>query len=687
MGIATPDLMPSLVYVRLIALTAGTLLQLFWMVVILGYRRQRNFERVFFFLCLALFCFYGGSLLALNAQIHYDETPPGLQGFAITVITIGLCLVPALLMHLHMEFAETRGLLKDKRWKAAVALVFYAASLHVLILSLHMRIASGRFDFVTPGNSLHDGFSHIFSYSLVWCSTWEFRFYRSAPDRPQRRFHAFLTFAFLLALLGIVSLHVLPILLPETARVALSVGLSLIPIVPLVALIYLVWRHNFLQIGRQKNLVFAVLATFLALLYLSLVRRVSGWLEPELPPEASAAILLFVLVIFIEPMQRVLARTLQETAQREMDRVQRLMAEIQGEARQGALQALAGFVERRVKETFELASAKVEFLDRSKVEQGSDAPAAAGDLDEPQSQKPRFALIEGKEPEPRAFGAGVEGILRVVPHGAALSGETRAALEFLCEQLPGAVDLCRLIEEKLQLERQLAERERLAVLGQMAASISHNLKNPLGSIKTILQVQMENPQLPATMRSETKMVLDEIGRLSAKLNQLLQFSRPAIRGGIVEATCDARAIIEQVAGVLRHEAERRGVLLETCLPERGVTIAAGAEATSDIVSNLLVNALEAALRGGHVRASAAASDGACLLTVEDDGPGIAFAAREKMLQPFFTTKAQGTGLGLAIVARRVAEVRGRLDWESPVKEGRGTRFQVALPITAEVNKY
>jgi signal transduction histidine kinase len=687
MGIATPDLMPSLVYVRLIALTAGTLLQLFWMVVILGYRRQRNFERVFFFLCLALFCFYGGSLLALNAQIHYDETPPGLQGFAITVITIGLCLVPALLMHLHMEFAETRGLLKDKRWKAAVALVFYAASLHVLILSLHMRIASGRFDFVTPGNSLHDGFSHIFSYSLVWCSTWEFRFYRSAPDRPQRRFHAFLTFAFLLALLGIVSLHVLPILLPETARVALSVGLSLIPIVPLVALIYLVWRHNFLQIGRQKNLVFAVLATFLALLYLSLVRRVSGWLEPELPPEASAAILLFVLVIFIEPMQRVLARTLQETAQREMDRVQRLMAEIQGEARQGALQALAGFVERRVKETFELASAKVEFLDRSKVEQGSDAPAAAGDLDEPQSQKPRFALIEGKEPEPRAFGADVEGILRVVPHGAALSGETRAALEFLCEQLPGAVDLCRLIEEKLQLERQLAERERLAVLGQMAASISHNLKNPLGSIKTILQVQMENPQLPATMRSETKMVLDEIGRLSAKLNQLLQFSRPAIRGGIVEATCDARAIIEQVAGVLRHEAERRGVLLETCLPERGVTIAAGAEATSDIVSNLLVNALEAALRGGHVRASAAASDGACLLTVEDDGPGIAFAAREKMLQPFFTTKAQGTGLGLAIVARRVAEVRGRLDWESPVKEGRGTRFQVALPITAEVNKY
>jgi len=73
--------------------------------------------------------------------------------------------------------------------------------------------------------------------------------------------------------------------------------------------------------------------------------------------------------------------------------------------------------------------------------------------------------------------------LSVWPHGAMLSGDAHAALEFLCEQLPASIELCRSIDEKLQLERELAERERLAVLGQMAASISHNLKNPLGSIK------------------------------------------------------------------------------------------------------------------------------------------------------------------------------------------------------------
>src|SRR5437762_13509945 len=109
--------MGSLLYIQLIGYTAGTLLQLFWMVVILGYRRQRNFERVFFFLCLAFFLFYGGSLLALNSQIYYPKPPPGVQGFAIAIISAGLCLAPALLLHLRMEYAATRGLIQVKAWK------------------------------------------------------------------------------------------------------------------------------------------------------------------------------------------------------------------------------------------------------------------------------------------------------------------------------------------------------------------------------------------------------------------------------------------------------------------------------------------------------------------------------------------------------------------------------------------
>jgi signal transduction histidine kinase len=253
-------------------------------------------------------------------------------------------------------------------------------------------------------------------------------------------------------------------------------------------------------------------------------------------------------------------------------------------------------------------------------------------------------------------------------------------VDFLCEQLPGALELCSLIEEKVRLERELAERERMAALGQMAASISHNLKNPLGSIKTILQVQLESPELPETFRGETQLVLEEIGRLSSKLNQLLQFSRPTVAGQRVAATCDVGVVATEVTEVLRHEAERKGVVLQFAESATPVRVLTSKEVVSDILSNLVLNALEATPRGGRVTISVSRNEAECLLAVEDDGPGIAQDLREKILQPFFTTKTQGTGLGLAIVVRRAAEAGGRVDFISPSKNERGARFSVLLPL-------
>jgi signal transduction histidine kinase len=631
------------------------------MVVILGYRRQRNFERVFFFLSLALFFFYSGSLLALNAQIYYPVPPALLTAFAKTLLCAGLCFLPSLLVHLHLEYANTRGMLRNQTLKRTVLWAAYVPVVYFALRAYSLLANSPQFDFLAPGDALGRGYGVWLAVAMLVSAAWDIRFHLKAPDRAQSFFHSLLAGVFAIGAALVLQLHVLGGPMPRDLSDAAGTALTLVGLLPSAVLIYLVQRFNFLQIGRQKNLVYAVSATFLALLYLSLVRRLSGWLAPQIPPEATASILLFVLVIFFEPLQRLLGRRLQETAQKEMDVAHRLAAEIQQQARRGDLTHLCVFVEKRLKNQFELAGVSLEPLD--------DSP----EVSKRQRLREGFSILQG--------GAAM-GELSVEPHGALLSGETRAALEFLCEQLPGALDLCRLIDEKVRLERQLAERERLAVLGQMAASISHNLKNPLGSIKTILQVQMENPELPASLRSETQIVLDEVARLSAKLNQLLQFSRPTVRGNSVAALSDAAAVIEEVAGILRHEAERRGVVLRLQIASNGSRTAASPEAVSDILSNLLVNALEATPRGGCVDVAAAAQNGSCVLTVEDNGQGIAPEAREKLLQPFFTTKTQGTGLGLAIVARRVAEAGGKLDWQSPVRDGRGARFEVRLPLEA-----
>ncbi|MFI5058792.1 MAG: nitrogen regulation protein NR(II) [Candidatus Acidiferrales bacterium] len=675
--------MGALVYIRLIGYTAGTLLQLFWMVVILGYRRQRNFERVFFFLCLALFFFYGGSLLALNAQIYYATPPALLKSFAVTLLFAGLCLLPPLLIHLHLEFAETRGMLQSRSLKRMVLFAAYAPVLY-FALRVYPHLAAGAgFDFQIPGNALGRWYGIWLGLAMLISGWWEMRYTVRAPDQPQRIFHRYLAAIFVAGGAMILYLHDFGGPLPPSLAAGITVTLALVALVPSALLIYLVLRYNFLQIGRQTNLVYAVSATFLALLYLSLVRRISVWLEPVLPPEASASILLFLLVIFIEPLQRLLGRSLRDTVHREMDRVQRLMAEIQLEARQGNPEALAAFIERRVKETFELSRTKVFFYEERQIDETIRGFAREAGLGPPTLGKPKFALVEGKIEGATLRPGNLVGVLHAEPHGAGLSGETRAALEFLCEQLPGALDLCRLIEEKLRLERELAERERLALVGQMAASISHNLKNPLGSIKTILQLQMESSELPVSMRRETRMVLEEIGRLSTKLNQLLQFSRPAVLLEGRAANCNACEVAREVVSVLRPDAQGKGVALEFNPAATVLNMAISTEALNDILTNLVVNALDAAPRGGHVQVGVSRTDGKGLLVVEDDGPGVPLELREKILQPFFTTKTQGTGLGLAIAARRASDAGGKLEFESPLNNGCGTRFFVWLPLGAE----
>src|SRR5260370_848394 len=315
---------------------------------------------------------------------------------------------------------------------------------------------------------------------------------------------------------GVLALWTLNLFLwAQNAEAKISPVFSLTVFVfvlyPLWKLFTGVQRFNFLQIGRQRNLIYAVLTVFLALLYLSFVRRVSLWLDPYLPLEASAALLLFLPVVFFEPLQRLMRRLLRRTAQTEVDRAQKLMGPINEVARLGDQGKLRNFSEQWIAEQLQLADVKLQ-LD------STDAP-------------PRIAAAShGGAMETIGIKRGGQrlGTLRVGSFGAMISGETCGALEVLCEKLPAAFDLCRLIEEKLQLERELAEREPLAVVWQMAASISHNLKNPLGSIKTILQVQMESPELPASLRRETQMTLEEINRLSARPTQLRQLSRPGV---------------------------------------------------------------------------------------------------------------------------------------------------------------
>jgi len=649
-----------LLYTQLIGYTAGTVLFLFLLVLFLGYRRRREFESVLFFLSIALFLFYSGALLGLNTVLAYGHSPVVAGTIAYALQLLALLLLPPLLLHAHAAYAVVIGMVRWPRLLKWAVRLFYAAPILCLPLLLPGNLLTAYEEAAAPLLQFAQKTDLWLFASLVACSAMQFRFARQGRGEVSSRLHGWMSGYFLAS--GLWVLYTQGMGAPGFSVMRaewLDTAGEMLPLAGGAVLAYQILCRSLLGISASRNLVYVVTGGFLAVLYLTVVQRVSQWLEPEFPPVATTSILVFVLVFLFEPLQRMVSRALERATRGEVAKVQALMAEFQLVARGANLEQLVKHVEPRIQEEFSLAAVCLA------LREGPRRPAGQS------GNVKRFPLRSEQTDW---------GVMEAWHYGSILSGETYAALESLAGQLPAVFGLCRLIEEKLALERQLAERERMALLGQMAASISHNLKNPLGSMKTLLQVQLEKPELPEDLRRDCEVVVAEIDRLAVKLRQLLEYSRPAMRSE--PGAVDAAAVADEVVRLLVRDAERRRVSVVVERPARPLRVRGAREAVSDIVQNLLVNAVEATPAGGRVllRLEERDSGVQCAISVSDDGPGIPQETRARIFQPFFTTKPSGTGLGLAIVARRLAELGGTVKCQSPLRDGRGTQFTVALPL-------
>jgi signal transduction histidine kinase len=656
-----------LFFIRLIVLTAGTLVYLFLLALIVGHRKPRLFERMLFFVCLAAFLIYAGNLLEINSFIQYGSPPLSTQFFYTTLVNVGIILLPGLLVAAQLAY------LRSVRGRRSAAYEWVLIALLVFFAPLVWVLWTGHNGVLSTGGGAWLGFQTTAFRLALKIETWvtipaiaiaggmQLWTARTTREPNQRNFFGAL---FGLSCVSVVALGLLFIFARRSPDFAEGVNAALILLgaLPGLLLLYYAIRRNFLEYGAQRNLVYALPATLLALLYLALVRRVGQWLEPVVPPEATASVLLFVLLFLFEPLERVIGPFLHERFQQHLSGVQKLTLELHGVAREGNVAELINQAERRTREAFSLAAVRISIpLDPARTPLQS--PGRLGHV-------VQIPLNKGTQ----AIGA-----LEAASTGSYLTGETTASLQIVADQFPAMLDLARLIEEKIGLERELAERERLAALGQMAANVSHNLRNPLSSMKTVLQVQLENPEMPVDVRRDCALVVDEIDRMSAKLTQLLRYAKPTVNGERVAAVTLAR----QTAVLFRHDAERRNVRLEFEQPSSEVHALASEDSLSEVLSNLIVNAIEAQPDGGRVRVSLTERGERIEILVEDDGPGISPELRAKIFQPYFTTKPTGTGLGLSIVARRLDEMAGTLACESPLRNGKGTRFRMSIPLSRE----
>jgi len=286
------------------------------------------------------------------------------------------------------------------------------------------------------------------------------------------------------------------------------------------------------------------------------------------------------------------------------------------------------------------------------------------------------------------------GLMQVAADPGTLVSDKRAVLEVLAGQVAIGIESAVLIEDKLRLERELARRERLAALGQMAATVAHEVKNPLSAIKSIAQVMREDSALGRYGR-DLDLIIGEINRLSSTVSQLLAFSRSGSQPVAVGSPVKLQDVIGAALAVLRAHAESRSVQLEVSGGSDRMLSGSEAEALTEVLMNLVLNAVQASPPGGRVSIDTSVEAvngrlqvdgngrtegrGLFKLSISDEGPGIPADERSKIFEPFYTTKPRGTGLGLAIVRRRINEMNGTLDIVSPGPQG-GATFIVRVGL-------
>ncbi len=233
-------------------------------------------------------------------------------------------------------------------------------------------------------------------------------------------------------------------------------------------------------------------------------------------------------------------------------------------------------------------------------------------------------------------------------------------------------------KERSMVEEKLTRAEHLAEIGQLAASLAHEIKNPLAGISGAIQIMREAMDSDDPHRPIATEILGQVNRLDATVKDLLQYARP-VPPCLRHVELDA--VVTRVLSVLREEPALRRVRIRCTDPSDDHTLRGDEVQLEQLLMNLIINAAHASEDDGTIDVSLKQQNGVLHLTVEDYGEGMTEETRAQAFDAFFTTKAKGTGLGLSICRRIVEAHGGRMELDSD--PGRGTRAVVHLPLTGE----
>lgn len=650
--------------IRLLAYTVAAGLQLFLICAFLGKRRASFADRLVVLTLAAAMLWCGSKAVGAYSVAVLDPGDSSFLWFIEGAGSWGALLAPAFLLHLALVWAG--------------APLWSGAPCYVAALLAWWMPESGRFQ------------SHVVYVGGCLVGTAALSTYTSAQRAAtgHRRFHAAFAICVALLVVGFTT----------PASALFPIALVLVP----ACVGYFVYRYNLFEILIGRRTIFVFTLALVSAVYLLLVSRIARfseeWFE-AFGPLVEVSLILGAAVIWL-PLYGWITRFFSRRTQ--------MYAEFCKQVIERAVRILE--VGQRIQflaeETGKLFGARRVLLHKSSAPKLDGAyncetnPELSENIEKliEISNRERHELIHvlrTDDPAERAllekggfnyaiplwYEENLTGMLLVDTTPRYFLDENEPILLGLSRQISHSIEACRLVEEKISLEKALLRQEHLASLGQAAATIAHEVKNPLSSIKTLAQLMREDPAMAARYHRDLGYIITETDRLDNCVRQLLTFSRPAPSQSVEVPIFE---LLETTAETLRLESAGNQIRVEHDIEPGLRDFRADRQTLQQVVLNLVLNAIEASPAGATVRLSATVEPpGTVRIDIVDEGPGIPQEVRDKIFEPFFTSKQKGSGLGLAIARRNLRLLHGEIQVTSPVVNGRGTSFTVKFPAHRE----
>lgn len=702
--------MSPLEVIQLVGYATGAILT-FWMSALL--RRWRRglggLERVLFALGMGIGLWHTSNF-ALTVLGLFQAAPerwPWLLRISDTVAVISIVFSYSFLLHIHLHLwanAKGRGLTRIEKlrvWASYFPVLFLSVSIPHLWTGkyAHMLVKLAEVRLPFP----HVNYVHAFMlwaiYVLCLIAVTELFIARIVPNQTQRRIMRLLAASFLVIAVLIWINNMLGVGQNTAAGRYLITFSNLGSLLPTALLAYSIYRHRYLELAIRESLVVATFAAMILVVYLFGIRTIGEWFSVRygLRSGVVESLMILALALLATPLRRWLEKKYFGLFQREATLYREVVQSISSNT--GAYQRLPEllhFVEERIVQGLGLRRVKILTDGELPIANSNGVPgkpagnealltevlglARAIDWQPIEGaavlRQQKFDLAYALRRDERSIGA-----MLIDAPGEALTPEVRAVLEVLAGQVAIAIEDCRLVEENLNLERRVAQGERLAALGQMAATVAHEVKNPLSAIKSIAQVMHEDVNLRAEYGRDLTLIVGETDRLSRSVTQMLNFARHSPQS-VAASSTPVDELMHSVVDLFRAEAADRELTLEYISDAECNLDSAQSSGLRDAASNLILNAMQASPPGGRITLATEIEGRDLRLTIADEGSGISPEVQAHIWEPFYTTKQRGTGLGLAIVRKRIEEVGGtaRLLSSEP---GAGSVFCLSLPLAKE----